>query len=171
MLHAVEICIHNCTHSTLSQFCCTTPRKAPTSAARFAVCLYFKLVSYNHSQQSSESLIIHVFAKVFKVTTLSILGAEYDIGFGQKMFLSCNGSGFPTVLLDAPTGMNSDVWAILSSKLSSLTRVKSVTRTASLTLYCSNAEILAGCCMFRYAFMIEQALASVIAHSRYKARF
>ena len=87
------------------------------------------------------------------------------------MFLSCNGSGFPTVLLDAPTGMNSDVWAILSSKLSSLTRVKSVTRTASLTLYCSNAEILAGCCMFRYAFMIEQALASVIAHSRYKARF
>ena len=130
VLYAVEICLHYCTHSTLSQFCCTTPRTAPTGTARFAVCLYFKLVSYSHSQQSSEMLIVHVVAKVFKSYNFSILGAEYDIGFGQKMFLSCNGSGFPTVLLDAPTGMNSDVWALLSSKLSTLTRVKSVTRTA-----------------------------------------
>ena len=35
---------------------------------------------------------------------------QYDVGFGQKFFLSCVGEGSPTVILDAPTGMTSDSW-------------------------------------------------------------
>ena len=35
----------------------------------------------------------------------------YDVGFSQKLFLSCEGEGTPTVILDAPTGLTSDAWA------------------------------------------------------------
>ena len=35
----------------------------------------------------------------------------YDVGFSQKLFLSCEGEGAPTVILDAPTGLTSDSWA------------------------------------------------------------
>jgi len=28
----------------------------------------------------------------------------YDIGFGQKLQMDCQGQGRPTVILDAPTG-------------------------------------------------------------------
>ena len=35
----------------------------------------------------------------------------YDVGFSQKLFLSCEGEGTPTVILDAPTGLTSDSWA------------------------------------------------------------
>ncbi|CAL1530323.1 unnamed protein product [Lymnaea stagnalis] len=45
-------------------------------------------------------------------------GEFYDIGWGQKLFLSCRGKGPPTVVLDAPTGMNSDVWTLVVDKLS-----------------------------------------------------
>ena len=48
---------------------------------------------------------------------------RYDIGFGQKMFFNCSGSGKPTVILDAPTGMTSDSWVLGQSELSKLTRV------------------------------------------------
>eukprot|EP00092_Neocalanus_flemingeri_P019240 GFUD01020842.1.p1 GENE.GFUD01020842.1~~GFUD01020842.1.p1 ORF type:complete len:396 (-),score=73.42 GFUD01020842.1:33-1220(-) len=47
----------------------------------------------------------------------------YDIGFGQKMFFNCSGSGKPTVILDAPTGMTSDSWVLGQSELAKLTRV------------------------------------------------
>jgi len=47
----------------------------------------------------------------------------YDVGRGQKMFLSCTGSGLPTVILDAPTGCSSEVWALVVRELSSLTKV------------------------------------------------
>ena len=29
----------------------------------------------------------------------------FDIGFGQQLFMNCSGSGTPTVILDAPTGI------------------------------------------------------------------
>ncbi|XP_059154386.1 uncharacterized protein LOC131939877 [Physella acuta] len=45
-------------------------------------------------------------------------GELYDIGWGQKLFLSCKGKGPPTVVLDAPTGLSSDVWALMVEKLS-----------------------------------------------------
>ena len=51
------------------------------------------------------------------------LGEQYDIGWGQKLFLSCQGQGPPTVVLDAPTGMSSDVWSEVASKLSKLANV------------------------------------------------
>ena len=34
----------------------------------------------------------------------------FDVGFGQKLFMSCEGAGRPTVILDAPTGLTSEVW-------------------------------------------------------------
>ncbi|RUS72499.1 hypothetical protein EGW08_019727, partial [Elysia chlorotica] len=39
------------------------------------------------------------------------------------MFLSCRGKGLPTVVLDAPTGMSSDVWALVVDKLQEHTKV------------------------------------------------
>ncbi|XP_033125741.1 uncharacterized protein LOC117123821 [Anneissia japonica] len=50
-------------------------------------------------------------------------GELYDIGWGQKLLLSCNGTGPPTVLLDAPTGMSSDVWYFIQPELAKVTRV------------------------------------------------
>uniref|UniRef100_A0A2C9M4K3 acylglycerol lipase n=1 Tax=Biomphalaria glabrata TaxID=6526 RepID=A0A2C9M4K3_BIOGL len=44
-------------------------------------------------------------------------GELYDVGWGQKLFLSCRGKGPPTVVLDAPTGMSSDVWTLVAAKL------------------------------------------------------
>ena len=48
---------------------------------------------------------------------------QYDVGFGQKLHLSCAGEGAPTVILDAPTGLTSDSWLAGMSELSTLTRV------------------------------------------------
>ncbi|CAH1790667.1 unnamed protein product [Owenia fusiformis] len=50
-------------------------------------------------------------------------GELYDIGFGQKMYLGCLGQGAPTVILDAPTGMSSDVWLQVQLKLAKYTKV------------------------------------------------
>ncbi|WAR15897.1 YQJL-like protein [Mya arenaria] len=50
-------------------------------------------------------------------------GEMYDIGWGQKLFLSCKGKGAPTVVLDAPTGMTSDAWTVVFEKLAKYTRV------------------------------------------------
>lgn len=52
-----------------------------------------------------------------EVVELKPDGELYDVGWGRKMFLSCHGKGPPTVILDAPTGMNSDVWALVVKKL------------------------------------------------------
>ena len=48
----------------------------------------------------------------------------FDVGFGQKLFMSCLGEGRPTVILDAPTGATSDVWLSGQLLLSSVTRVR-----------------------------------------------
>ncbi|KAK7446772.1 hypothetical protein BaRGS_00040239 [Batillaria attramentaria] len=45
-------------------------------------------------------------------------GELYDVGWGRKMFLMCQGKGPPTVILDAPTGMTSDVWSLVWQKIS-----------------------------------------------------
>ncbi|CAF0750593.1 unnamed protein product [Adineta steineri] len=50
-------------------------------------------------------------------------GLPYDIGYGQKLFLRCRGRGLPTVILDAPTGMNSDIWLPLQESLKQITTV------------------------------------------------
>ena len=50
-------------------------------------------------------------------------GALFDIGFGQKLFMSCIGEGTPTVILDAPTGASSDVWALIQPDVGKLTKV------------------------------------------------
>lgn len=47
----------------------------------------------------------------------------FDVGFGQKLFMSCLGEGSPTVILDAPTGATSDVWLSGQLQLASVTRV------------------------------------------------
>ncbi|ESO93742.1 hypothetical protein LOTGIDRAFT_228523 [Lottia gigantea] len=44
-------------------------------------------------------------------TELKPDGELYDIGWGQNLFMKCHGVGPPTVLLDSPTGMTSDVWS------------------------------------------------------------
>ena len=52
----------------------------------------------------------------------------YDVGFGQKLFMSCLGEGRPTVILDSPTGMTSDVWTRGQLELAEVTRVCSYDR-------------------------------------------
>lgn len=69
-----------------------------------------------------------------------VLGLPYDVGYGQKLFLRCRGHGTPTgtyvkafwkcmneffciVILDAPTGMNSDIWLPLQENLKKRTTV------------------------------------------------
>merc|ERR1712029_85456 len=47
----------------------------------------------------------------------------YDIGFGQKMHMSCLGHGSLTVIMDGPAGQTSDIWLPLQEELSSLARV------------------------------------------------
>lgn len=49
--------------------------------------------------------------------------ALFDIGFGQKLYMSCRGTGRPTILLDAPTGQTSDLWYRLQEDLSQVSRV------------------------------------------------
>lgn len=55
-------------------------------------------------------------------TYLSQRAVLYDIGFGQKLQLTCSGQGQPTVLLDAPVGETSDVWLAVQQELSKLTK-------------------------------------------------
>ncbi|XP_070533289.1 uncharacterized protein [Ptychodera flava] len=49
-------------------------------------------------------------------------GKLYDIG-GQKLYMNCVGKGDPTVIMDAPTGMTSDVWILVQEQLARLTKV------------------------------------------------
>ncbi|XP_076869184.1 uncharacterized protein LOC143519522 [Brachyhypopomus gauderio] len=46
-----------------------------------------------------------------------------DVGLGQKISLVCKGQGEPVVLLDAPTGMSSDVWHHVQESVSHATTV------------------------------------------------
>ncbi|XP_035221278.1 uncharacterized protein LOC118194179 isoform X3 [Stegodyphus dumicola] len=50
-------------------------------------------------------------------------GEQIDMGWGQKMFVSCLGEGLPVVILDAPTGGTSDVWYLVQEKLSRVSKV------------------------------------------------
>uniref|UniRef100_A0A3Q0R1P2 Si:dkey-122a22.2 n=1 Tax=Amphilophus citrinellus TaxID=61819 RepID=A0A3Q0R1P2_AMPCI len=50
-------------------------------------------------------------------------GQIVDVGLGQKMHLLCKGRGKPVVVLDAPTGMSSDVWFHVQENVASLTKV------------------------------------------------
>jgi hypothetical protein len=54
---------------------------------------------------------------------LNTHGLPYDIGFGQKLFLSCKGKGLPTVITESPIGMTSDLWIPLQEKLAEITKV------------------------------------------------
>ncbi|XP_026865275.2 uncharacterized protein si:dkey-122a22.2 isoform X2 [Electrophorus electricus] len=46
-----------------------------------------------------------------------------DIGLGQKISLICKGQGQPVVILDAPTGMSSDIWHHVQESVSQATKV------------------------------------------------
>lgn len=50
-------------------------------------------------------------------------GALYNVGWDQKIFLQCKGSGVPTVVLDAPIGETSDVWQLVQPLVSNYTTV------------------------------------------------
>ncbi|XP_031643889.1 uncharacterized protein LOC109901693 isoform X1 [Oncorhynchus kisutch] len=50
-------------------------------------------------------------------------GEIIDIGLGQKMHLMCKGQGQPVVILDAPTGMSSDIWFHVQENIALLTKV------------------------------------------------
>ncbi|XP_070822095.1 uncharacterized protein [Chaetodon trifascialis] len=50
-------------------------------------------------------------------------GQIVDVGLGQKMHLLCKGHGKPVVILDAPTGMSSDVWLHVQENVAALTKV------------------------------------------------
>ncbi|XP_023835835.1 uncharacterized protein si:dkey-122a22.2 isoform X2 [Salvelinus sp. IW2-2015] len=50
-------------------------------------------------------------------------GEIIDIGLGQKMHLMCKGQGQPVVILDAPTGMSSDIWFHVQENVALLTKV------------------------------------------------
>lgn len=50
-------------------------------------------------------------------------GEKVDVGWGQKMFISCLGEGIPIVILDAPTGSSSDVWIETQKQIARFTKV------------------------------------------------
>ncbi len=50
-------------------------------------------------------------------------GLSYDIGLGQKVFMSCKGEGLPTVVMESAIGTNSDIYLKIQEKLSTLTKV------------------------------------------------
>ncbi|XP_012678582.1 uncharacterized protein si:dkey-122a22.2 [Clupea harengus] len=50
-------------------------------------------------------------------------GQSFDIGLGQKVHMTCKGKGQPVVILDAPTGMSSDIWHHVQDSLSEITKV------------------------------------------------
>ncbi|KAJ8304165.1 hypothetical protein KUTeg_017748, partial [Tegillarca granosa] len=50
-------------------------------------------------------------------------GELYDIGWGQKMYMKCEGHGPPTVIFEAPAGMTSDVWTFVVPKIAKHARV------------------------------------------------
>ena len=43
-------------------------------------------------------------------TTIAVVSGMFDVGQGRKMYLRCDGSGSPTILLDAGGGSSSSNW-------------------------------------------------------------
>ena len=78
----------------------------------------------------------------------------FDVGFGQKLFMSCLGEGRPTVILDSPTGATSDVWLSGQLQLASVTRVSR--RMSAVSVKCHTNDC------FRFVFMTELGWAGVI---------
>ncbi|XP_030638388.1 uncharacterized protein si:dkey-122a22.2 [Chanos chanos] len=55
---------------------------------------------------------------------LSPKGGQYiDIGLGQSIHMICKGQGQPVVILDAPTGVSSDIWFHVQESVSEMTKV------------------------------------------------
>ncbi|XP_039974305.1 uncharacterized protein si:dkey-122a22.2 isoform X2 [Xiphias gladius] len=54
---------------------------------------------------------------------INIDGQIVDVSLGQKMHLLCKGKGKPVVILDAPTGMSSDIWFHVQESVATLTKV------------------------------------------------
>jgi len=50
-------------------------------------------------------------------------GFVIDVRHGQKLFKTCNGTGVPTVILDAPGGETSDVWSLIYPAVAKFTKV------------------------------------------------
>ncbi|CAF0829974.1 unnamed protein product [Brachionus calyciflorus] len=50
-------------------------------------------------------------------------GLMYDVGSSQRLFLSCKGKGVPTIIMDSPIGLSSDIWLPLQEILSEVTKV------------------------------------------------
>ncbi|KAM4633195.1 uncharacterized protein ACJ7VT_016426 [Polymixia lowei] len=50
-------------------------------------------------------------------------GQIVDVGLGQGMHLLCKGQGKPVVILDAPTGMSSEIWFHVQENIAQLTKV------------------------------------------------
>ncbi|XP_061800668.2 uncharacterized protein [Nerophis lumbriciformis] len=50
-------------------------------------------------------------------------GRIFDVGLGQRMHLLCKGQGKPVVILDAPTGMSSDIWFHVQESVATITKV------------------------------------------------
>ena len=46
----------------------------------------------------------------------------YDIGWKQKLFMSCSGHGPPTVILDSPTGKSSDAWVVIAPEIAKVAK-------------------------------------------------
>ena len=69
--------------------------------------------------------LLVMISSVFYIFNSSLFkGLPYDVGHGQRLFLSCKGKGTPTVVMESPIGFNSDFWLPLQLKLSDLTKVK-----------------------------------------------
>jgi len=50
-------------------------------------------------------------------------GVVIDVRHGQKLFKTCNGTGSPTVILDAPGGETSDAWSLIFPAVAKFTKV------------------------------------------------
>ena len=68
-------------------------------------------------------LVINYAALSKEKEILKTHGLEYDIGLGQKIFMSCKGHGLPTVIMESNIGSNSDVFLALQYQLIKITKV------------------------------------------------
>lgn len=68
-------------------------------------------------------LVINYAALSKEKEVLRSHGLEYDIGLGQKIFMSCKGEGLPTVIMESNVGASSDIFLPLQYKLAKITKV------------------------------------------------
>ena len=69
------------------------------------------------------TLVINYAALSKEKEVLSGHGLSYDIGLGQKVFMSCKGEGLPTIVMDSAIGTTSDIYLKLQAKLAEVTKV------------------------------------------------